>query len=124
MERVTLSGAYEPEVVHRLNVAPEHIETVRRGMRRTITDRIGTAYGQVSPDGRRHSDSPGKTGTAEYGVAVDGRYRQSHAWFTAFAPYDDPEIVVTVLIPAGGEGAVVSTPVADAVLAAYFGKTP
>lgn len=114
---------FEPEVVHRLNVAPEHIETVRRGMRRTITDRIGTAYGKFPRTG---DDIPiaGKTGTAEYGVAVDGKYRQSHAWFTAFAPYDDPEIVVTVLIPAGGEGAVVSTPVADAVLAAYFGKTP
>ncbi|MDI3339198.1 MAG: penicillin-binding protein 2 [Sphaerobacter sp.] len=114
---------FEPEVVHRLNVPPEHIETVRRGMRRTVTDRMGTAYGKFVRTG---DDIPiaGKTGTAEYGVAVDGRYTQSHAWFTAFAPYDNPEIVVVVLIPAGGEGAVWSTPVADAVLAAYFGKTP
>ena len=66
----------------------------------------------------------GKTGTAEFGKSVDGKYSLSHAWFTAFAPYEDPEIAVVVLIESGGEGATYAVPVADAILAAYFGKTP
>lgn len=114
---------YEPEVVHRLNIAPEHIQTIRYGMRLSVTDRRGTAYGKFIKTG---DDIPiaGKTGTAEFGPAVDGKGKEQHAWFTAFAPYENPEIVVVVLIEGGGEGATFAVPVADAVLAAYFGKTP
>lgn len=50
-----------------------------------------------------------KTGTAEFG-------KTPHAWFTVFAPYDDPKIVVTILIEEGGEGASVAAPVARKVL--------
>ena len=44
----------------------------------------------------------------------------THAWFTAFAPYGDPEIVVTVFIANGGEGSANAVPVAKKVLEAYF----
>ncbi|MCX7624449.1 MAG: penicillin-binding protein 2 [Thermomicrobium sp.] len=110
---------FEPEVVRRLAIAPEHLETVRRGMRRTVTD--GTAKGKFVRTGE---DIPiaGKTGTAEYGEAENGRYKKSHAWFAAFAPYDDPEVLVLVLIRDGGEGATFAVPVADRILATYFGR--
>lgn len=57
-----------------------------------------------------------KTGTAEFGHPQN----KTHAWFTVFAPFDDPEIALTVLIEAGGEGSNVSAPVAKEILAWYF----
>lgn len=110
---------FEPEVVRHLTIAPEHLETVRRGMRRTVTD--GTAKGKFVHTG---DDIPiaGKTGTAEYGEVENGRYKKSHAWFAAFAPYDDPEVLVLVLIRDGGEGSTFAVPVADRILATYFGR--
>lgn len=58
----------------------------------------------------------GKTGSAEYGD-VKG---QSHAWFTGFAPSDNPEIIVTVIIEGGGSGGDYSAPVARRIFSAYF----
>lgn len=57
-----------------------------------------------------------KTGTAEH---LEGE--ETHAWFTAFAPADKPEIAVTVLIENGGQGSDVAAPVARKILEKYFG---
>jgi penicillin-binding protein 2 len=57
-----------------------------------------------------------KTGTAEHLVG-----EATHAWFTAFAPADKPEIVVTVLIENGGQGSDVAAPVARKIFEKYFG---
>ncbi len=57
-----------------------------------------------------------KTGTAE-SHAESG---MPHAWFTIFAPFDDPEIVMTVLIEEGGQGSDVASPIAKEILEAYF----
>ena len=43
-----------------------------------------------------------------------------HAWYTAYAPYEDPEIVVTVFVYSGGEGSTVAIPVAQETLHACF----
>ena len=72
----------------------------------------------------------GKTGTAEFyrDWNKDGLPDRdekgnlpTHAWFTAFAPYVDPEIVVTVFVANGGEGSTAAAPVAAEVLKTYFG---
>ena len=57
----------------------------------------------------------GKTGTAQN----SGR---DHAWFTAFAPAEDPELVVVVLAENAGNGSEVAAPMARKVLSAYFEK--
>jgi cell division protein FtsI/penicillin-binding protein 2 len=62
-----------------------------------------------------------KTGTAEY-VAADGKTR-THGWLTAYAPADDPQISVTVLVEGGGEGSSVAAPVVRKVMAKYFRVT-
>ncbi|MDP3955603.1 MAG: penicillin-binding transpeptidase domain-containing protein [bacterium] len=59
-----------------------------------------------------------KTGTAEF----DDPKGRTHAWLTAFAPADKPEIVVTALVEAGGEGSTVAAPIAKKVLEEYFKK--
>ena len=66
----------------------------------------------------------GKTGTAELGVPDEnGIYERQHAWFTFFAPFENPEIAVTVLVEDGGEGSAYAVPIADRVLRAYFETT-
>jgi Cell division protein FtsI/penicillin-binding protein 2 len=57
-----------------------------------------------------------KTGTAEFGDPA-GR---THAWLTAFAPADEPQIVVTVLVEAGGEGSRIAAPIVKKVLEEWF----
>lgn len=57
-----------------------------------------------------------KTGTAE-SHALSGK---PHAWFTVFAPYDDPEIVLTILVEEGGQGSDVAAPLAKEILKKYF----
>ncbi len=88
-----------------VNVSAEHLNIVRAGMREAVT------YGS----GRALSALPipvaGKTGTAQWRSD-----KPNHAWFTCFAPYDNPEIVVTVLLEEGIEGSAVAVPVAKKIL--------
>lgn len=60
--------------------------------------------------------SAGKTGTAEFGSAQG----KTHAWYTSFAPVDNPKIGLTVLVEAGGEGSTVAAPIAKEVYRWYF----
>jgi len=57
-----------------------------------------------------------KTGTAEFGDPEE----RTHAWLTAFAPVDDPEIIVTALVEKGGEGAYVAAPIVKEVMETWF----
>ncbi|MBU6447356.1 hypothetical protein KGQ24_00755, partial [Patescibacteria group bacterium] len=92
----------KPAVIRAGFIDPANIEVVREGMRMTVTQ--GTAKSlQALP-----VDAAGKTGTAQFDSANPNA---AHAWFTAFAPYENPQIVVTVLIEAGGEGSTAATPV-------------
>jgi penicillin-binding protein 2 len=115
---------YKPEVLGTLPVSQENLQIVREGMHMVVADRKGTAYNRIT---LRSVSVAGKTGTAEYGepIAVkDGKeVRRSHAWFTAFAPYEKPEIAVVVLLEGGQEsleGSTFAVPVADEILKAYF----
>jgi penicillin-binding protein 2 len=89
------------------------IEVVRQGMRQSVDSDTGSS--------RQLQDLPvsagGKTGTAQYDASDLERY---HAWFTAFAPYDNPEIAIVVLVEKGGEGNEVAEPVANEILKYYF----
>lgn len=60
----------------------------------------------------------GKTGSAEYGT-VKG---DSHAWFTGFAPVEDPKICVTIIIEGAGAGGDYAVPIAKRIFDAYFEK--
>lgn len=91
----------QPEIIAKDIVDAGHIETVRLGMRDCA----------VSGSCRRLSllsfPAAGKTGTAQW-----NRNKPNHAWFTSFAPFDDPEIVVTILVEEGEEGSRVAAPIA------------
>jgi penicillin-binding protein 2 len=69
----------------------------------------------------------GKTGTAEYcdkyalekNRCIYGSW-PTHAWTTAYAPYEDPEIAVIAFVYNGGEGASVAGPIVRRIIQAYF----
>lgn len=94
-----------------LRLKPETLRLVKEGMKEACSTG-GTAFPffDFSPQ------TGCKTGTAEFGDP-EGR---THAWLTAFAPVDDPEIVVTALVEKGGEGAYVAAPIVKEVMEAYF----
>jgi peptidoglycan glycosyltransferase len=66
-----------------------------------------------------------KTGTAEHGV--DSKNTPPHAWYTGFAPYDDPKIAVAVIVEDGGDrglaatGGKVAAEIGRAAIAAKLG---
>ena len=116
---------YTPKVLQQVPVSAENLSLVRQGMRQAVADKVkGTAASRMT---LKSIAVAGKTGTAEFGdpIAVkDGKeVRRAHAWFTAFAPYDKPEIAVVVLLEGGQEsleGSTYAVPVADNILKAYF----
>lgn len=102
-----------PQVLGASVVDAQYLATVREGMRQAVVS--GSARGaQALPVA-----VAGKTGTAQFGPS-----QRTNAWFTAFAPYEQPELAVTVIVEAGGEGHAAALPVAVEVLRAYFPEMP
>jgi cell division protein FtsI/penicillin-binding protein 2 len=62
----------------------------------------------------------GKTGTAQSIAKSDASKGQDHAWFASFAPADDPQAVVVVLVERGGKGGQVAAPIARQIYQALF----
>lgn len=108
----TVLSSTSPEA-YRTVMSEEIASYLRDFMRETVTEGTATKMSNCS------YDPAGKTGSAEY---LDGE-TSSHAWFTGFAPYDDPEIAITVLLEGAGSGGTAAVPVAIDVLDAYFGVT-
>lgn len=102
---------YQKEVIKDNIASSENLQIVREGMRLAVT--AGSAT--------RLSDLPiaaaAKTGTAQFGA--EGK---THAWMAAFAPYNDPQIVVVTLIEEGGEGYATAGPVTYDILNWYFSQ--
>ena len=94
-----------------LGIADQVIKTVFEGMRSVTSDRGGTAYSTFSSF---PIEVAGKTGTA---TASSG---SPNAWFVGFAPYDDPEIAVVVMVENGGHGNYTAEAVRN-IMAEYFG---
>ena len=76
------------------------------------------------PHGRkvRHSTSGGDSPGEEYNEEELSEFRRKHAWFMAFAPVEDPQIALAVLVENGGGGSSVAAPVARKVVDAYLGS--
>jgi penicillin-binding protein 2 len=104
-----------------LGIHPETIAAVKEGMRAVVAE--GTGWrARLST-----VEVCGKTGSAQ--VVAKSRLAQSpnavemlpHGWFLAFAPADNPTIVLAVLVEHGRSGGESAAPVARQILAHYFG---
>lgn len=119
-----------PEVLHRLQVKPQHLAMVRQGLWSVVNDPRGT--GKKA----RHDQIAiaGKTGTAQVVRLAEhtGRRGQEHlpeqqrdhAWFVAFAPFEAPRIAVVVMIEHAGRGGGSFAEYAKTVIQAYLQREP
>ena len=112
---VAVDGAtiqtYPPEVLHTVYLKPETWNIIKNGLVAVTTKgTAATVFQGFSPT------IAGKTGSAETGNGT------VHSWFSCYAPADNPEIVVSVLVEEGGDGSVSAAPVARKILEAYFGS--
>jgi len=62
----------------------------------------------------------GKSGTAQIIAHSDARRGQDHAWFAAYAPASDPQVVVVVFVERGGRGGQAAAPIARQILHGIF----
>ncbi len=102
---------YQPEEYSQIMSTDE--SSILKGLMREVV---------LSGTGKKLKDASysvaGKTGSAEY----NGVKEDSHAWFTGFAPVEDPEIAVTVIIEGAGSGGDYAVPIAGRIFDKYFEK--
>ena len=98
-----------------ITINPDNLKTVLEGMKDVTSETGGTAYKYFK---NFNITVGGKTGTAQ--VEKNGEIVYSHAWFVGFAPFDNPEIAVVVLVERGGAGGYTVEAARD-VMAEYFG---
>lgn len=119
--------AFAPDVLRQVPVSQENINIVRQGMRAAVAGPGATAWAINVPG----VAVAGKTGTAEFFIdrnkdGIPDRNREgnlpTHAWFTAFAPYQEPEIALVVFVFGGGEGSGTAVPIANDILNYYFSR--
>ena len=103
---------FKPEMIRNNFIDTDNLQIVREGMRGAVTE--GSAY--------LLNDLPikvaGKTGTAQ----VTNTFRKTNAWFAGFAPYDNPEIALAIVVEGAGEGSTAAVPVAKEVFEWYYNK--
>lgn len=112
-EKLGISNDEEDE---NINLNSEYINAVKEGMRSVTSGEAGTAYVRFKDF---NIAVGGKTGSAEAGRDANGG-DIVNAWFAAFAPYDNPEIAVVVMVENGGHGNYTAEAVRN-IMAEYFG---
>ena len=103
-----LSG-YEPEVRNTVDISPGNLAAIKKGMLQVTTE------GSVA----RYFSGLGVQVGAKTGSAQVTGQENSNAVFVCFAPYDDPQIAIAIVVEAGGSGSELGAIAAD-VLTAYF----
>ena len=110
-----------------LNLNKNHIDIVKQGMFEVVNSKTGTATSAKPKN--KNLIIAGKTGTTqvrrislkerEQGIKKDEdlpwKYR-NHAWFMAYAPYDNPKYAIAVLVEHGRSGSGVAAPIAVKIL--------
>lgn len=100
---------FSPEKKNIEGLTQENLEIIKRGLKE-VPASGGTAWPLFSFPIK----TAGKTGTAEFGT------NKTHAWYSGYAPADNPQIAVTVLIEGGGEGSSVAAPAVKEIFRWYL----
>ncbi len=103
-------GITNDENKETLQIKPENLSAILEGMRSVTSETGGTAYSVFR---NFNIEVGGKTGSAQAGNVVN-------AWFTGFAPFDNPEVVVVAMVEKGSHGSYTAEMARD-ILAEYFG---
>lgn len=101
---------FSPEQIGKVEIAPENLHLIRESLREVARESGTAGYEfQAFP-----VSIAGKTGTSENSHGHD------HSWFVAYAPYEDPRIVIAVIVEQGGFGSSAAAPIAKKILEAAF----
>ncbi len=104
-----------PSVLSRLSASPRNVEIVREAMLAAVQSGDGTGH-RAAVQGLSIG---GKTGTAEFDTP-QGRIKR--AWFIGFAPFDKPQVAMSVVLEDADSGGHTAAPVAGEILAGIFQK--
>jgi len=108
--------AYEREVEREIGISDANLAIMQEALRQAAV------YGPANTGASQYVSIAAKTGTAEFGQPLaDGTYPNSHGWYTAYAPFEDPEIAVVVFLEQG-VGATNAGPVAKRIFDYYFSR--
>jgi len=121
---------YPPEELGIADVSDETLRVVQDALKGAVNDSYGTGSACLLKEVK----VAGKTGTAQVIAMPDdfkrgdmrripARFRD-HAWFVAYAPFENPKISVVVLVEHGGFGASAAAPIAKKVIEKYLNLTP
>ncbi|MCH3965881.1 MAG: penicillin-binding protein 2 [Clostridium sp.] len=102
-----------PESIGQI-ISPDIANTMKNMMKSVVDYGTGTG---ASISGIEVS---GKTGTADNQVM--GQNSPPHSWFIGFAPYEDPQVAIAVIVENGGQGGLIAASIASQVIAASLGK--
>lgn len=110
-----------PVVQARLQLSHKNLEIIKTGLLGVVEDPGGTGWAARSG----MVDIGGKTGTSQVvsirksSIYLPEHFRD-HAWFVAFAPFEKPEIALSVLVEHGGHGGGAAAPIAKQAIEAYM----
>jgi len=99
----------QSETERRDFISADNLRIVRQGLRQAVT------FGSARILNSLPVSAGAKTGTAQWNSE-----KEPHAWFTCFAPFENAEIVVTILVEEGEEGSTMAAPIAYDFLSWYF----
>ena len=105
----------QPQVANEVAISKENLKIMRDALRQAAAS--GTAQSGASS----LVEIGGKTGTAQFGPKLPDDSYETHAWYTGFAPFNNPEIAVVVFLERGSGGADAG-PVAAQIFDYYFGR--
>ena len=106
----TIVKQFNPATYKKL-MSEEEAAALTGLMQEVVTSGTGTKLSGLS------YTAAGKTGSAEY----NSDKSQSHTWFTGFAPAQNPEVCVTIIIEGAGSGGDFAVPIAKRIFNEYFG---
>jgi len=121
---------YPPLKLGRVNVSEKTLQLIQEALKGAVNDPRGTG----SACWLKEVKVAGKTGTAQV-IAMPEDFKRGemnriplrfrdHAWFVAYAPFEDPKISVAVLVEHGGFGATAAAPMAKKVIEQYLNLKP
>ena len=115
---------FGPELIRTITLKPDTLERVRKALADVVSGAHGTGGAARSPI----VTIAGKTGTAQV-VEMKGGYlkteqlayfNRDHAWFVSYAPVDNPQVAIAVLVEHGGHGGDAAAPMAKKVFEKYM----
>jgi len=102
----------KPQIISKTGVSADILKISKEGMRKTVLEGTAQQLKTLSVE------VGGKTGTAQF-----GNEKKTHSWFASFAPYENPEMVMVILMEGKSEDQTSSVPVTKEVYDWHFSRT-